>query len=174
MRRGSIVSSVLIMSLAAASPLQRSHNKRDYSPTSWNPLRLLMDKAGFSSHEEKRDTYNCTDLGASFDARCWNDLNLTTYLFNWNATTRVCDEVQSAADNDGSNCCKPDEPWTTCYLRLAHGSPGQDCSQINPQMCTYSSLMDPYMDPSIKPEVQYVMKNIYCESNCAAVCYVID
>lgn len=164
MRRASVVSSVLIMSLAVASPLQHSHTKRDYSLSSWNPLRLLLDIAEDSSHEEKRDTYNCTDLEAAFDSTCWLELNLTTYLFQWNATTRVCSDVQSPEDNDGSNCCMPNEPWTTCYLRLAHGAPGQDCSQINPQACTYSSTLNPYMDPSIKPMVQYIMKNIYCES----------
>lgn len=164
MRRASVISSVLIMSLAAASPTQRSHTKRDYSTSSWNPLPVLLDRVGISFPEEKRDTYNCTDLGAPFYYKCWNDLNLTSYLFNWNATTRVCSQVQSAANNDGSDCCKSDEAWTTCYLRLAHGTPGSDCSQINPQMCTYSSALNPYMDPSIKSQVQYVMKNIYCES----------
>ncbi len=164
MRRASVVSSVLIISLAASSPLQRSHTNRESSLSSWNPLGPLLDTAGVLFREEKRNTYNCTDLAAAFDKNCWIDLNLTTYLFNWNATTRVCSEVQSAEDNDGSNCCKPLEPWTTCYLRLAHGAAGKDCSRINPQTCTYSSTLDPYMDPSIKPEVQYIMKNIYCES----------
>ena len=176
MRRASIISSILLPSfVAAATPLQRSHNQRDYSLSSSKPLRISTEsELGIPWHvkdiegpwqERKRDLYNCTDLGAAFDSHCWVDLNLTAWIFNWNATTRVCGTEETADDNDGSNCCKPDEPWTTCFLRLAHGSPGQDCSQINPQTCTYSSTLDPYMDPSIKPEVQYVMKNIYCKLN---------
>lgn len=176
MRRASVLAGLLILTLtAASSPVQRSHLERHYplsrwdSVQAWNPMRLLTRKWNTDASDsplglDKRQTYNCTDLEAAFDSRCWDDLGLSDYLFNWNVTTRVCSTIQSAADNDGSDCCKPNEPWTTCYLRLAHGTPGSDCSEINSQFCSYTSTLNPYMDSSIKPQVQYIMKNIYGKS----------
>lgn len=182
MRRSSIAASLLVLTLSAASsPVQRSHSGRNHptswweSLQSWNPAHLLKrniedadDASAKSMTLEGRDTYNCSDLKAAFDSRCWQELGLSAYLMDpetgWNHTTRVCSDLESTENNDGSDCCKVGEPWTTCYLRLAHGTPGQDCSQINSQFCSYQSDLDPMMDVSIKPQVQYVMKNIYGES----------
>ncbi len=176
------MASLLILAFSAASsPLQQSFPDQDQpisrqeSMQPLDPLSLLEQRSYDAENVpaslgrlEERDTYNCTDLRAAFDFRCWNELGLSGYLMDpnmgWNHTVRICNEVQSAEDNDGSNCCKVGEPWTTCFLRLAHGTPGQDCSQINSQFCSYQSGLDPYMDDSIKPQVQYVMKNIYGES----------
>ena len=69
-------------------------------------------------------------------------------------TTPNCTE-----DSSGANCCKPDEPWSTCYLHLAHGVSGDDCSEINPQSCTWDATLD--VDPKIAAQVRYVMRNIY-------------
>ena len=182
MRRSYVVTSLLILcSTTFSSPLQWSCAERNLPLSIWKSIKHtwarslhwgsddleapLTTKPNLLSNLEKRQTYNCTDLKAPFDSRCWDELNLSGYLLDpetgWNHTTRVCATEQTAEDNDGSDCCKVGEPWTTCYLRLAHGSPGQDCSQINSQFCSYQSTLDPYMDPSIKPSVQYVMKNIY-------------
>ena len=107
---------------------------------------------------QSRQTINCTDLKASFDSSCWTTLGLSDYLeypeTGWMFTKPICTEGQS-----GANCCKPDQPWSTCYLRLAHGYAGQDCSEINPQTCTWDSTLA--VDPSIAAEVRYVTRNIY-------------
>ena len=167
MRRSSIVASLLVLTLSAlSSPVQQARPEP-------NPIFLRDSEDGFDASSGsmtlvERDTYNCTDLKASFDSRCWQELGLSSYLMDpntgWNHSIRICSQVQSAENNDGSDCCKVGEPWTTCYLRLAHGTPGQDCSQINSQFCAYQSNLDPAMDPAVKPQVQYVMKNIYGES----------
>ncbi len=181
MRRFSIVASLLVLILiAACSPVQRSQTERDYPLSRWeplqqlNPLRNLLKSRNVADETaddvlamDKRFTYDCTDLKASFDSRCWAELDLTAYLTDpvtgWNNTVRRCDVAETARNDDGADCCKADEVWTTCYLRLAHGSPGQDCSQINAQSCSYQSTLDPNMDPAIKPKVQYMMRNIYCK-----------
>ena len=107
---------------------------------------------------QHRQTVNCTDLKADFDASCWMTLGLSDYLeypeTGWMYTTPKCSEGQS-----GANCCMPDVPWTTCYLHLAHGVSGADCSEINPQACSWDPTLD--VDPSIAPQVRYVMRNIY-------------
>lgn len=179
MRRSSslfpVAAAFLILILAAASPLQRSYlmNTDDslYSPLSgWNPLRLLQRDPHLPL-QEKRQTVNCTDLTAAFNSQCWQDLQLSNFLLGggewgvgWNKSTRTCD-TQSADinDNDGANCCLPDEAWTRCFLRLAQGGGTQDCSQINAQFCSMPSenALSAGLANSIRPEVQYIQKNIY-------------
>ena len=98
---------------------------------------------------------NCSNLHAPTDASCWQGLDLTAWLTNWNKTTPTCNE-----DQDGADCCQVGEAWSRCFLRLAHGSPGSDCTQINAQACTWNQYLA--VDRSIAPQVFYVMTNIYC------------
>ena len=106
---------------------------------------------------ETRHTINCTDLKADFDSSCWFTLELSDYLkypgTGWIYTTPICTEDQS------KNCCEPDQPWSTCYLRLAHGYAGKDCSEMNPQACTWDSTLA--VDPKIAAQVRYVTRSIY-------------
>ncbi|KAL6720225.1 hypothetical protein ACLMJK_002146 [Lecanora helva] len=166
MRHLSTVVSVFILTLMArCSPVQKSDSDQIYPVTNDIPEPENNMSAVSATTLVERDTYNCTDLNAVFDSRCWQELGLSGYLMDpetgWNHTVRVCSTAQNAENNDGSDCCKPTEPWTTCYLRLAHGTPGQDCSQINSQFCSYQSHLDDDIRPDLKPQVQYIMKNIY-------------
>ncbi len=181
MRRTPIVASLLVLTLiAASSPLQQSHTERDYPLSRWEPLQqwkplpnplksrdVAVETAEDLLGLDKRYTYDCTDLKAAFDSRCWAELDLTAYLTDpvtgWNQTVRRCNTADTAQNDDGADCCKPNEAWTTCFLRLGHGSPGQDCSQINAQFCSYQSTLDPNIAPALQPKVQYMMKNIYCK-----------
>ena len=103
---------------------------------------------------ETRNTSSCTDLIAARSTVCWDELDIAGYLAGWNQTTPTCQ-----AGNDGSNCCQAQEPWTTCFLRLAYGSTGSDCTSINPQLCGLNQL-SPNLDPSIVPKAGYVVWNI--------------
>ena len=104
---------------------------------------------------ETRATSICTDLNAERTAGCWDELNIPDYIVGWNLTTPTC----AASGGDGSNCCEPQEPWTTCFLRLAYGHAGSDCSDINPQNCNLAPV-SPDLDPSIAPKAAYVVQNI--------------
>ena len=164
----------LVLILAAASPLQRSRLMGNDEPLSslsgWNPLRLLQREPDLPL-QEKRQTVNCTDLSAAFNSQCWQELQLSNFLLGggewgegWNKTTRVCDtQSTDVNNNDGTNCCLPGEAWTTCFLRLAQGGGTQDCSQINAQFCSMPSenALSAGLADSIRPEVQYIQKNIY-------------
>ena len=169
-----VTAAFLVLILAAASPLQRSHlmgiDGSLSSLSGWNPLRLLQREPDLPL-QEKRQTVNCTDLSAAFNSRCWQELQLSNYLLGggewglgWNKSTRVCDTSSpDINNNDGTNCCLPGEAWTTCYLRLAQGGGTQDCSHINAQFCSMPSenALSAGLADSIRPEVQYVQKNIY-------------
>ena len=102
-----------------------------------------------------RDTINCTDLRAESSTLCWDQLNIYDYIAGWNRTTPTC----QASVGDDSNCCNPAEPWTTCFLRLAYGHAGSDCTGVNPQTCSLGQL-SPNLDPSIAPKVGYVVRTI--------------
>lgn len=138
-----------------------------------SPIRTFLDQLRHLSSPppapplEERDVVNCTDMSADFFDVCWTQLGLTDYLQDpetgWNVTTRICSETNDGSDSDGSHCCKPGQPWSTCFLHLAHGFAGDDCSTINTGSCSYDATLA--VDPSIAPKVRYVMRNIYGKSS---------
>lgn len=111
---------------------------------------------------QQRQRVDCYDTSSAFSNSCSDILGLGGYLdypvTGWNKTVPIC----SGWDLD-SKCCIAMEPWTTCYLRLAHNISGSDCSQINAQTCSYDISMA--VDPSIAPDVAYTMENIYAINN---------
>ena len=51
------------------------------------------------------------------DPSCWDTLNMTDWMTNWNATTTVCTATQSVH----TPCqCRMDEPWGVCFMRLTY------------------------------------------------------
>ena len=110
------------------------------------------------SYLRSRQIVNCTDLAAPFEESCWEILDLSTWLSNFNQTTPICQGA--GPGQDGSACCGPTEAWSTCFLRFAHGYPGEDCTVLNTGFCAYdATLTANVVDPA--PEVAYVMKTIY-------------
>lgn len=103
-----------------------------------------------------RATYNCTDLKATYDSRCWLELGMVDFLSDpaaeWGPKRSPC------APND-DNCCNPDEPWSTCMLRIVHGGK-QDCTQINPKNCTYQGFQKEDLPPTLRPKYQYAAYTI--------------
>ena len=103
--------------------------------------------------------------GAVYDNSCWNTLNMTSWLQNWNATTSRCNN-----SGDGSNCCgpsnNPNEPWSTCFLRLALSNSDYDCSQINLKSCSLEGfvLASKWNASDDMPRYRYAVRNIYGES----------
>ena len=111
---------------------------------------------------EKRDV-NCKGgNGAVYDTSCWNTLNMTDWIKNWNATTPTC-----SGSADGSDCCgpsnNPSEPWSTCFLRLALANADYDCSQINLKSCSLEGfqLASKYNLSNDMPQYRYAVRNIY-------------
>ncbi len=108
----------------------------------------------------RQQTHNCTDLHAIYDSRCWAELGMVDFLTDpktgWNTSTKTCDK-----STDGANCCLLNEAWSTCFMRLALGSPGHDCSQINSQACTFQVASAGQVDPALQPKYQYALKAIF-------------
>ena len=117
---------------------------------------------GLNSHSGlgARQTVNCQDIGAQLDSSCWATLDIPNYLTHqnngWIHTTPTC-----ASGQDDSACCQNGEAWSTCFLRLATATSGQDCTQVGSQSCVYSGQLDPNLSPSIRAQVHYVAYNIY-------------
>lgn len=102
---------------------------------------------------------NCAAIDGVFNESCWGVLGLTDYLTHWNQTVKRCNPLNG---DDGADCCEVDEAWTTCFLRLGHGaSVSLDCTSITGDGCIYNADMN--VDVSIRPQVHYMMKTIYCE-----------
>ena len=103
---------------------------------------------------ETRQATDCNDTSSDASITCWDELDLPSYILGWNLTTPTC-----ADSDDGHDCCQTEEPWSKCFLRLAYGAPGYDCTRISSQSCSVTQL-SPSLDPSIASKVRYVVQNI--------------
>ena len=139
-----LVAAALTVSLVSCSPLSASYESRSLK----------------SGH-----TPDCQSSQAVLDSSCWDTLDIAKYLGDpvtgWNKTTPTCQPTE-----DGAGCCYPNEPWSTCFLRLASGSGRQDCSSIESiQEVCQSFYEDPSLNSSIKAEVRYVALTIVAIHN---------
>lgn len=101
----------------------------------------------------------CTaNTAAVYDPACWDQLDIPDYLKQWNATVPRC-----RPDQDGSTCCNPsvtpNEPWSTCFLRLALNDSSIDCTEVNSKTCD----MEPFTLRTGIPnaaQARYAVRNI--------------
>lgn len=68
---------------------------------------------------------------------CWDTLDMTTWMSNWNTSTTICTATQSVL----TPCqCRIDEPWATCFMRLTYErnrTASYVCTDLTmPQDCT--------------------------------------
>ena len=100
----------------------------------------------------------CTDLKADLYAECWSALNLPEYLTGWNKTTPTCKNNS----DDISNCCKVDEPWANCFLRLASGVTDACYHPVasNATCPIDVRINTTHLDKSAAPKARYVLGTI--------------
>ena len=116
----------------------------------WGPLAVVSISTYTSALQiptqinARQQQINCKDPSTGLDSSCWNNLQLTSWLKNWNQTTT----------------CNKGEIWTNCFIRLANKNPGTDCSVIGGNGCGPPSNNLP-VSPSIEPQVYYVLYNIF-------------
>ena len=119
-----------------------------------------------STNLNVRQTVNCADLNAAISPLCWDILKIPDYLNDptegWKAKTPIC----TIADNK-QFCCEPNEPWSTCFLRLAHGTPNQDCTQLGGLGANFAPGNDPCpfngayrLNRTTAPEARHVLSSI--------------
>ena len=108
---------------------------------------------------------DCSDP-QTFDESCWATLNIGDFLNNpttgWNIT-HTC--TGTAAD--GLSCCAANEAWSTCFLRLALGTAGYDCTEINVHSCNNLYSLNPALHPEDQAKYRYILKNIYGSCSCS-------
>jgi len=106
---------------------------------------------------EDRQVANCSDLRALRSASCWDELNISDYLTSWKTNTPICSN-----GDDGAKCCKPNEAWSTCFLRLATGTTGYDCTTITGSAgsCSSNHVATSTLSPDIVVKVSYVVSTM--------------
>lgn len=108
-----------------------------YASSQNKPSTVSATTAQNSSDARLSSSPNCTDLsgitGATYPS-CWNSLGMFEWMMKWNSSTTAC---------------KPEEIWSSCFLRLAYGSDGYDCSTLGSLNCTAPRLGGPVTDPRI-------------------------
>ncbi|KAL8895255.1 MAG: hypothetical protein Q9207_008243 [Kuettlingeria erythrocarpa] len=82
---------------------------------------------------------NCSDLSTGRDNKCWEELQLTTWVQNWIV----------------GNTCYENEPFASCFLRKV-GYPELDCTGIKQATCT-----PPPIKEGMDSRVFYVAYNFY-------------
>lgn len=85
---------------------------------------------------------NCSDLSTGRHNKCWEELQLTTWVQNWIV----------------GNTCYENEPFASCFLRKV-GYPELDCTGIKLATCT-----PPPIESGMDPRVFYVAYNFYGKS----------
>ena len=83
------------------------------------------------------------------DPTCWETLQMSAWMSNWNSSTSVCTTTQ---DLPGSCQCIYEEDWATCFMRLTFGgnfSARYSCTNITtPQNCSQPFLDDIVQGPT--------------------------
>lgn len=93
-----------------------------------------------------REEVDCLNLSSGRDNKCWEELQLTTWVENWIV----------------GHTCYQSEGFSSCFLRQA-GWPELDCTGIKIPACTPPPVKD-----NQDPRVWYVAYNIYGMSFSAA------
>lgn len=116
---------------------------------------------------------SCTgDPSIPYDSSCYGTLGISAWLLNWNQTTQRCSPAQN-----GSDCCgpngNPNEPWSTCFLRLSLANADYDCSQISIGSCSLEGVQ-PAKGVNDTAQTRYVVRNLFCKysslEQCAVTC----
>ena len=92
---------------------------------------------------------------------CWDILNMTTWMTDWNATTTTCTTLQDLL----TPCqCFDGEPWVTCFMRLTFASSpsaGYQCTNLTlPNDCSEPNPRTIVAGPA---EIFYGSFSIWCK-----------
>ena len=117
----------------------------------------------FTDLQSRQTDDECSSAAQVYRASCWDEFDVSTYLQNWNQTysKTTCGTVEDPLDCDTGRTCLSDEPWSSCYLRLALQKAGESCLSLDGQGCDANSKLDPYLAPSILSQVRYTVRSIY-------------
>ncbi|KAL8976881.1 MAG: hypothetical protein Q9205_007208 [Flavoplaca limonia] len=102
------------------------------------------------------------DMSTPYNETCWNTLKVAEYIVKWEQEVTKCPQGNNTCIQTG---CKSNEPWSSCFLRLATGTPDYNCTQINIGHCTLEGF--PLKDPNSldMPQNRYVVRNLFAINN---------
>ena len=95
---------------------------------------------------------------------CWYQLEIPTYLTQWAATHPTC----TSANNE-TDCCISEEPWSTCFMRLAYAFDSSHYAVYGLNCTGFGSCQEPPLAPPLLPSLPsgitiqefYVLNTIY-------------
>ncbi len=117
-------------------------------------LVIAIPSPSIDSRQTVNQTSQCRNAPAIFNETCWETLNMTTWLTDW-----ILPECDSS---NATDCCRPSEDWSNCFLRWATGVDLFNCTQFNTGSCAQTpTTISNSVDKRIVPEVWYVVKNIF-------------
>ncbi|KAL8702453.1 MAG: hypothetical protein Q9201_004377 [Fulgogasparrea decipioides] len=130
-----------IIGARAAAPMDvPTESQQSHSMYSEDGMNGTTPQPGFIPNLSiTREQVNCLDLATGRDNKCWNELQLTTWVENWIV----------------GHTCYESEGFSSCFLRQV-GYPELDCTGIKLATCT-----PPPLKPDQDPRVFYVAFNIY-------------
>ena len=120
-----------------------------------SPLPLSED-----GRLEARKAVDCNSLNAKFDLSCWEILGVSDFLHKWIDDHKCKDGTISTREVVSSGCCDKDDPWSSCFLRLEKGERGYDCTNVNPQLCSWDARQIDTTGPDAARK-SYVLRGIY-------------
>lgn len=93
-----------------------------------------------------------------YNETCWNTLHVAEYILKWEQETPKCPPGNNTCIQTG---CASNEPWSSCFLRLATGTPDYNCTQINIGHCTLEGFPLKNPNSTDMPIIRYAARNIF-------------
>ncbi len=147
---------------APLPPVQAPNPPATVSPQISRRPAIALPTDG-SGNQYTMDRFDCWAANMDFNHKCWNVLNLDTWLAEWFRFTPQCSNGNTTNCNEPLLSGQGQEAWTTTFLREAEG-PGPDCTMIPAgSFCSYSSTSPLGADdsPLTKARYRYVVYSIY-------------
>ncbi|KAL8847632.1 MAG: hypothetical protein Q9221_007320 [Calogaya cf. arnoldii] len=109
-------------------------------------------------HFENEELMCSGDMSTPYNKTCWDTLGVANYILKWEQDTPKCPPGNNTCIKTG---CIDKEPWSSCFLRLATGTPDYNCAQINIGHCTLEGFPLKDLDSIDMPMIRYTARNIF-------------
>ncbi|KAL8992939.1 MAG: hypothetical protein Q9169_006721 [Polycauliona sp. 2 TL-2023] len=144
-------------------PGQNIPGARLFPPGSRGDYQGAPPGSSVADKEAINDELLCSgDMSTPYNETCFETLKVGDYIVNWVQQTPKCAPGNNTCIQTG---CKSDESWSSCFLRLATGTPDYNCTQISIGHCTVEGFPLKDVDSTDMPRIRYAVRNIFAINN---------
>ncbi|CAL8579582.1 hypothetical protein XPA_005319 [Xanthoria parietina] len=162
MKQVSIVTILALLGSSLASP-QNVPGGRLFPPGSHGDRGGGPAGASAAEKDAINENLLCSgDMSTPYNETCWNTLHVAEYILKWEQETPKCPPGNNTCIQTG---CASNEPWSSCFLRLATGTPDYNCTQINIGHCTLEGFPLKNPNSTDMPIIRYAARNIFAINN---------